>query len=104
MKPMGRLANDSAWENAFCSRVQRMVRRDINHPCIIMWSLGNESGRGTNLAKARASIRELDNSRPICYEGGESERWNSSSSCRLVSHQWMNRKVGSWWKERGRPS
>lgn len=71
MKPMGRLANDSGWENAFCSRILRMVQRDYNHPCIIMWSLGNESGRGRNLQKARASILKFDATRPICYEGGK---------------------------------
>jgi hypothetical protein len=47
-----------------------MVQRDYNHPCIIMWSLGNEAGRGRNLTKARAALLELDTSRPICYESG----------------------------------
>jgi beta-galactosidase len=71
MKPMGRLANDWGWEAAFVTRVQRMVQRDFNHACIIMWSLGNESGRGRNLMKARRTIQVLDSSRPICYEGGK---------------------------------
>jgi beta-galactosidase/beta-glucuronidase len=71
MKPMGRLANDWGWEAAFVSRAKRMVQRDYNHPCIIFWSLGNESGRGRNLLKARKAVLELDTSRPICYEGGE---------------------------------
>lgn len=70
---MGRLANDFGWENTFLSRVQRMVERDWNHACIIMWSLGNESGRGRNFAKARQCILDLDTTRPICYEGGECE-------------------------------
>jgi len=71
MKPMGRLANDWGWEAAFVSRVERLIQRDINHACVIMWSLGNESGRGRNLMKARHAIQELDTSRPICYEGGK---------------------------------
>jgi beta-galactosidase len=70
MKPMGRLAHDPGWEQAFVSRVVRMVRRDRNHPSIIFWSLGNESGRGRNLWKAREIVRKIDPSRPICYEGG----------------------------------
>lgn len=71
MKPMGRLANDWGWEDAFVSRVKRMIQRDCNHPCIILWSLGNESGRGRNLRKARKAVLELDRTRPICYEGGK---------------------------------
>ena len=39
--PWDRLARDSAWAPAFLARVQRMVERDRNHPCIILWSLGN---------------------------------------------------------------
>jgi beta-galactosidase len=71
MKPQGRLANDWGWENTFVSRVRRMVQRDWNHPSIIMWSLGNESGRGRNLVQARKTVLELDTSRPICYESGK---------------------------------
>lgn len=70
MKPMGRLAHDRGWENAFVSRITRLVHRDRNHASIIFWSLGNEAGRGSNLWKARELVRELDPSRPICYESG----------------------------------
>ena len=67
---MGKLADDFAWGKAFVERVTRMVERDRNHPSIILWSLGNESGRGRNLVAARRALRELDTSRPIMYEGG----------------------------------
>ena len=70
MQPMGKLAHDWGWENAFCPRVTRMVQRDRNHACIIFWSLGNESGRGCNLWKARKLLMALDASRPIMYESG----------------------------------
>jgi beta-galactosidase len=69
-KPMGNLAQDTGWENTFVSRITRLVQRDRNHPCIISWSLGNESGRGRNLLKARQELLKLDSSRPVCYEGG----------------------------------
>eukprot|EP00536_Pseudo-nitzschia_multiseries_P018977 jgi/Psemu1/230919/e_gw1.3519.1.1 len=72
MKPMGRLAHDKGWQRAFVERVQRMVQRDKNHSCIIMWSLGNESGRGRNMVAARNSLLDLDTDRPICYESGGS--------------------------------
>ena len=70
MLPMGKLAHDWGWRNSFTSRVTRMVERDRNHPCIIFWSLGNESGRGRNLWAAREYLLELDDSRPIMYESG----------------------------------
>jgi beta-galactosidase/beta-glucuronidase len=63
------LSNDPAWEAAFLDRAERMVRRDRNHPSVIIWSLGNESGFGTNHAAMAALIRKLDPSRPIHYEG-----------------------------------
>ena len=70
MMPMGKLACDFAWTTAFVERVIRMVKRDRNHSCVILWSLGNECGRGNNLTLARTKLRELDTSRPIMYEGG----------------------------------
>ena len=46
MRPMNALAENADWEAAFVSRGERMVQRDKNHPCIIIWSLGNEAGYG----------------------------------------------------------
>jgi beta-galactosidase len=68
--PMGMLARDSYWTEAFSSRITRMCQRDRNHASIIIWSLGNESGRGIALNVARARLRQLDPSRPIQYESG----------------------------------
>jgi beta-galactosidase len=51
-----------------------MVLRDKNHPSIIMWSLGNESGYGPNYDAMAGWIRAYDPSRPIHCEGGV--RWN----------------------------
>lgn len=64
-----RLAHDSAWTNAFLERGQRMVERDKNHPCIMMWSLGNESGYGPAHDTMAGWIRGYDPSRLIHYEG-----------------------------------
>ena len=48
------------------------MERDKNHPCVIIWSLGNEAGSGDNFVAARETIRSLDLSRPIHYEGRNS--------------------------------
>src|SRR5699024_8706462 len=53
----------------FVARSTGMVKRDRNHPCILMWSLGNESAFGCNFRSSAQAVRELDSSRLIHYEG-----------------------------------
>ncbi len=68
------LAGRPAWRDAHLDRIERMVRRDRNHPSVIVWSLGNEAGDGENLDAAAEWIRETDPGRPILYEpAGERE-------------------------------
>lgn len=67
----GKLTNDAAWSNAFLERAIRMVERDKNHPSIIFWSLGNESGSGFNHATMAEWIRYYDNTRYVHYEGAQ---------------------------------
>lgn len=67
----GQLANDPNWTNAFMDRTQRMVIRDRNHPSVILWSLGNESGWGVNFAATSAWIHEYDPTRLVHYEGAQ---------------------------------
>ncbi|MBW7862921.1 MAG: DUF4981 domain-containing protein [Candidatus Hydrogenedentes bacterium] len=62
------LGNNPAWEAAHVDRIVRMVERDKNHPSVIIWSMGNEAGPGSNFAASAAAIRALDTSRPIHYE------------------------------------
>lgn len=63
---------DPRWRDSLLDRMRRMVERDKNHPCIIMWSLGNESGVGENLSDMARWTRARDGSRPLHYEGDES--------------------------------
>jgi len=64
------LSNDPLWLHAYMERATRMVLRDKNHASIIFWSLGNESGCGTNHASMAAWIRAYDPTRLVHYESG----------------------------------
>ncbi|ARJ41820.1 beta-D-galactosidase [Pantoea alhagi] len=70
MEPMNRLSSDPVWLPAMSERVTRMVQRDRNHPSIIIWSLGNESGHGDNHDALYRWIKSNDPTRPVQYEGG----------------------------------
>jgi beta-galactosidase len=74
------ICNDTKYLTAFVDRVGRMVQRDIHHPSVVMWSLGNESGAGTNHEAAAAFARSFDPSRPLHYEGGIRGNWMGSHS------------------------
>jgi beta-galactosidase len=63
------LCNDSRYRSTWLARGSRMVQRDINHPSVILWSLGNESGYGEHHDALAGWIRHHDPSRPLHYEG-----------------------------------
>lgn len=62
------LSDDPEWDAAYMDRLVRMVERDKNHPSIIIWSLGNESGYGRNQDTMYAWLKERDPSRPIHFD------------------------------------
>lgn len=64
----GWLCNRPDWKDAHLDRMERMVERDKNHPCIIMWSTGNESGHGPNHVEMIKWTRNRDNTRLIHCE------------------------------------
>lgn len=57
------------WTGAVVDRMQRLVLRDRNNPCVFMWSLGNEAGDGSNFAEMKKAALELDDTRQFHYEG-----------------------------------
>ena len=66
--PTSTLANRPSWKDAHLMRVQRMVERDKNHPSVITWSLGNESGNGYNFYECYLWLKQRDTIRPVQYE------------------------------------
>jgi len=62
------LGHDPEWEKAHVDRMLSMMERDKNHPCVIIWSMGNEAGPGRNFVATAKAARALDTSRPIHYE------------------------------------
>ncbi len=65
------ISDRESWIPAFVDRIDRMVLRDRNHPCVVMWSLGNEAGNGENFRYCYDAAKALD-SRPVHYEGTRS--------------------------------
>ncbi|CAY75302.1 beta-galactosidase [Erwinia pyrifoliae DSM 12163] len=85
MQPMNRLADDPVWFHAFSERVIRMVQRDRNHACIIIWSLGNESGHGSTHDALYRWIKCNDPGRPVQYEGGGADSAASDIICPMYA-------------------
>jgi len=82
--PEKTLANRPEWEKAHLDRIYSMVERDKNHPSVIIWSMGNEAGNGTNFEEAYLWIHSRDPSRPVHYERA-GQRWNTDIVCPMYS-------------------
>ncbi len=82
-----KISYSTSWRAAHVDRVTRMVMRDRNHPSVVSWSLGNESGYGYNHQATYDAARALD-SRPIHYEGA-----SHTSNCTTDMYSRMYRDV-----------
>ena len=67
------IGNQEIWQQSHVDRAQALVQRDKNHPSIIIWSLGNEGGRGINMAAMRETVKALDTSRPVICDTDPSQ-------------------------------
>ena len=85
------IADDARVAAAYAERVRNAVQRDKNHPSVIVWSLGNESGHGVNHEAVAAWIRAVDPTRPLHYEGAMSPFFNDNSIAFLPPAQRWNR-------------
>ncbi|MEV6118658.1 glycoside hydrolase family 2 TIM barrel-domain containing protein [Streptomyces sp. NPDC052109] len=90
----GNPSDGPAWRAAYLDRVQRTVERDKNHPSIVLWSLGNEAGTGSNLAAMSAWVHARDAGRPVHYEGDHTGEYTDVYS-RMYASVPQTRGIGS---------
>ena len=62
------MGEDRLWERAHVDRAESLVKRDFNHPCVILWSLGNEGGVGPNIQAMYDAVCRLDSTRLPFYD------------------------------------
>ena len=74
------MGEDLSFQKAHVDRAEALVKRDFNHPSVILWSLGNEGGVGPNIEAMYNKIRELDTTRPPFYDSDRrySAIWDDS--------------------------
>ena len=74
------MGEDQSFQAAHVDRAVSLVKRDFNHPCVILWSLGNEGGVGPNIEAMYNKLRELDSTRPPFYDSDRrySAIWDDS--------------------------
>ncbi|KAK7397900.1 hypothetical protein QQX98_012735 [Neonectria punicea] len=63
------LSDNLDWTEAYVDRARQIVSRDKNHPCVVLWSLGNEAFQGRNFQAMYDFVKGYDPSRPVHYEG-----------------------------------
>jgi len=68
------------WEPAYFDRIKRLEGRDKNHPSVIIWSMGNETGNGKVFHDAYLWLKQTDKSRPVQFEQA-GEDWNTDIVC-----------------------
>jgi beta-galactosidase len=79
------LGEDPAWKDAWVNRGISMVERDKNHPSIISWSMGNETGWGANFDAMYKAMKAIDPTRPIHYESKNPAYANVLSRYDIIS-------------------
>lgn len=82
-------ASKPEWTAAVIDRLESMVERDKNQPSIIIWSLGNEAGKGENFKIMQEWVHKRDSSRPVHYEG-------DASASDMLSHMYMPPSQQAW--------
>ena len=82
------LAKRPDYKAAHLIRDQRMMRRDFNHPSVIIWSLGNEAGFGDTFVACYDWLKANDPTRPVQYERAEKASQNDIICPMYASPKW----------------
>ena len=74
------MGEDLTFQQAHVDRAESLVKRDFNHPSVILWSLGNEGAQGPNIEAMYDKVKELDTTRPPFYDSDRrySDIWDDS--------------------------
>ncbi|NME70369.1 glycoside hydrolase family 2 TIM barrel-domain containing protein [Flammeovirga aprica] len=83
------LANNPMYKEQHVDRVQRMVKRDFNHPSVVYWSLGNEAGNGSNFKAAYDWAHEFDSTRVVHYERSDYKK-SEPRTTDIISWMYMS--------------
>lgn len=89
------LSEDPDWRDAYLDRAERLVERDKNHPSVLIWSLGNESGFGDNHIAMAEWIKLRDPSRLVHYEGAPGSQSEPERTRSFDVDSWMYGSVES---------
>lgn len=98
--PLKTLSDKPDWKTAYLDRTRRMFERDKNFPCIIIWSLGNESRWGDNFIATHDYLKSRDSSRPVQYEEARDNPYTDIVAPMYKSLNIMQEYVKDW---RSRP-
>lgn len=91
---VGNPSDDPEWRGAYLDRIRRTVERDKNHPSIVIWSLGNEAGTGSNLAAMASWVHARDAGRPVHYEGDHAGEYTDVYS-RMYTSVLETKRIGT---------
>ena len=94
------ISDNPSWEAAYLDRISRMVRRDKNHPCILFWSMGNESGYGRNFAACYRFLKAYDPVRLVHYEEDVCARTADVYSSMYTNQAKMDQKGRQTWRSK----
>lgn len=99
----GYLSKNPDWLDAYLDRQKRMYERDKNETCIVIWSLGNESGKGENLVKCAEYMRSVDVKKPILYPQDDCQDpqftdFRQVGYCSLTQFYLRHEETGTWFK------